>query len=487
MSDKDTALRQQAMSEIFTHETTVSGDPYRLTFHHMPPVGLMNDPNGLIQWKGEYHLFYQWMPFKPDHGEKFWGHYISKDLVHWKHEGIALAPSEWYDKDGCYSGSAVSHEDTLYLFYTGNVFNDKGDQEEYQCVAISTDGVHFEKKGPVIHVPNGYTGDFRDPKVWKKEHKWYMVVGAKNQKAQGKVLMYESDDLLQWEFLGPIAGSNENRLGDFGYMWECPDMFELDGTDILLVSPQGLQPDGMKYNNTYQTGYFAGELSFTEPSLEHGAFVELDRGFEFYAPQTFIDDKGRRIMFGWMGVPEQMEQSHPTVNSKWIHCLTVPRVLEWNGEQIIQYPVPELEEMREAVLLHSEITIENDQKAIRGIEGRPIELQIDFEQLDDQFAIELFHYISFSYTKRDGTLTLSRPHLEDKSQTEFRRTVLKEELKKLHILIDTSSIEIFVNGGKEVFTSRMFPQPEDEDILFTSLGETTFSIEQWKLSGYVYE
>ncbi|MFG6147209.1 glycoside hydrolase family 32 protein [Halobacillus sp. B23F22_1] len=484
MSNSDEQLREAAAMEVEKHRAQVEGDPYRLSFHHMPPVGLLNDPNGLVQWRGEYHLFYQWMPFKTDHGEKFWGHYISEDFVNWRHERIALAPSEWYDKDGCYSGSALIHEDQLYLFYTGNVFNEDGEQEEYQCVATSKDGIHFEKKGPVIHVPEGYTSNFRDPKVWKRGGKWYLVVGAQNQHEQGKVLLYRSSNLLDWELLGPVAGSNENRLGDFGYMWECPDLFELHDKDILIVSPQGLDPDGMKYNNTYQSGYFAGQLTAEDCTLEHGAFHELDRGFEFYAPQTFLDEKGRRILYGWMGVPDQNEQSHPTVSRKWIHALTIPRVLEWNGSQILQQPVSELAEMREAVLLHSEITITNDQKAVRGVEGKPVELRIEFEEVEDQFALEIFHYVSFSYKKSDGVLTLSRPHFEDKSQTEFRRTVLQEDLKELHLFIDHSSIEIFVNGGKEVFTSRIFPQTEDDDILFTSLGTSTFSIEKWKLSGY---
>ncbi|WP_101842280.1 sucrose-6-phosphate hydrolase [Halobacillus sp. Marseille-P3879] len=484
MNTREEELRTAATTEIVKHTDKVQSDPYRLSFHHMPPVGLLNDPNGLVHWKGEYHVFYQWMPFKTGHGEKFWGHYISDDLVNWKHERIALTPSEWYDKDGCYSGSAIIHNDQLYLFYTGNVFNEEGEQEEYQCLAVSEDGVNFEKKGPVIYVPEGFTSNFRDPKVWKGEEHWYLVVGAQNRYKQGKVLLYRSSNLHKWELLGAVAGSNENRLGDFGYMWECPDLFNLDGQDILVVSPQGLQPDGMKYNNTYQSGYFAGRLRSEEASFEHGEFQELDRGFEFYAPQTFFDGKGRRIMYGWMGVPDQNEPSHPTVANQWIHALTIPRILSWDGSRLLQQPVPELETMREAVLLHSEIMITNDQKAVRGVEGRPVELRIEFEAIEEQFALEIFHYASLSYKKSDGILTLSRPQLDDKSKTEFRRTKLKEELKELRIFIDHSSLEIFVNRGSEVFTSRIFPQPEDDDILFTSLGSSVFSVEQWKLSGY---
>ncbi|RWZ58863.1 sucrose-6-phosphate hydrolase [Halobacillus fulvus] len=485
MSVRDQELRQLAAEEVKKHKETVESDPYRLQYHLMPPVGLLNDPNGFVYWNGTYHLFYQWMPFDTGHGAKFWGHYSSEDLVNWTHHKPALTPSDWFDKNGVYSGSAVVHEDKLYLFYTGNVKDEEGNRETYQCLAVSDDGVHFEKHGVVAELPEGYTPHFRDPKVWKKGDQWYMVIGAQSEDLQGKAVLFRSDNLMDWTFMGPITGSNENHLGDFGYMWECPDVIELDGEDILIVSPQGLEEDGMNYANTYQSGYFAGQLNYDQPNFDHGDFRELDRGFEFYAPQTTLDEKGRRVLVGWMGVPDQYEQAHPTIENEWIHCLTLPRELKWNGQQIIQKPLDELKEMRGPVLLHSSITIDNDQKAIRGVEGKSVELNLEFDQIEDQFAIELFQYTSLTY--KDGVVTLSRPHLEDKKKTEFRRVQLNGELKSLRLFIDHSSLEVFVNDGEEVFTSRIYPQPEEEHILFTSLGTSTFSIEQYKLSGYNYK
>ncbi|ASF41054.1 sucrose-6-phosphate hydrolase [Halobacillus halophilus] len=484
MAERDQELRQAAAAEIDKYKEEVESDPYRLLFHHMPPVGLLNDPNGFVQWKGTYHLFYQWMPFDTGHGAKFWGHYTSKDFVNWVHEDIALTPSDWYDKNGVYSGSAVSHNDRLYLFYTGNVKDEEGNREAYQCLAVSDDGVNFEKQGVIAELPEGYTAHFRDPKVWKNGEHWYMVIGAQSKDLQGKAVLFQSENLYDWKHLGPVTGSLENNLDEFGFMWECPDIFELGDQDILMVSPQGLEEEGMNYANTYQSGYFAGKLNYEKPKLEHGSFHELDRGFEFYAPQTTLDEQGRRILIGWMGVPDQYEQAHPTVEKQWVHCLTLPRELTWNGEQIIQKPVNELKEMRGPALIHASITIENDQKAVRGIGGRATELNLEFEQIEDQFAVELFQYAAISY--KDGILTLSRPHLENREKTEFRRVELPQGLRNLHLFIDQSALEIFVNNGEEVFTSRIFPQPEEEDILFTSLGESSFSIEQWKLSGFTF-
>src|SRR5690606_27727101 len=134
MSGKELLLMEKAYNEVNKYRDKVLDDPYRLNYHLMPPVGLLNDPNGLIQYKGHYHVFYQWNPFATAHGAKFWGHYSSKDMVNWQEEPIALVPSEWYERNGCYSGSAIELDGKLYLFYTGNVKKrrrDKGNVSMY--------------------------------------------------------------------------------------------------------------------------------------------------------------------------------------------------------------------------------------------------------------------------------------------------------------------------------------------------------------------
>lgn len=340
--NRDQELKDKAYNEIEQHKKLVESDPYRMAYHLMPPVGLLNDPNGFIQWNGVYHLFFQWMPFHTGHGAKFWGHYTSNDLVTWKLEPIALAPSEWYEKNGCYSGSAVEHEGKLKLLYTGNVKDELGNRETYQCLAESSDGIHFDKKGPVIHLPEGYTPHFRDPKVWEHEGQWYMVIGAQTKDLKGSVVLFQSDNLENWEYKGAIVSSE-----DLGYMWECPDLFHVDGKDVLLFSPQGLEPQGLHYHNVYQTGYMLGKFDYEKVDFNHGSFQELDRGFEFYAPQTMVDEKGRRIMIGWMGVPDQNEDKFPTIPYKWNHNMTIPRELSVENGKIIQTPVKELKNMRQ--------------------------------------------------------------------------------------------------------------------------------------------
>ncbi|WP_134699409.1 sucrose-6-phosphate hydrolase [Ammoniphilus sp. YIM 78166] len=480
MNVKDQELREQATLEIQKHKLQVESDPYRLTYHLMPPVGLLNDPNGFIHWKGTYHLFYQWMPFKTGHGAKFWGHYSSPDLVHWTHEGIALTPSDWFDKNGCYSGSAVDDNGTLTVFYTGNVKDEKNNRETYQCLAVSEDGLEFEKQGVVATLPKGYTAHFRDPKVWKKGEHWYMVVGAQSLQLDGKAVLFRSSNLKEWEHLGAIAGGNTDRLGYFGYMWECPDLFELNGKDVLVVCPQGIEPEGMLYQNVYQAGYFVGQLDYEKARYTHGQFTELDRGFEFYAPQTTLDAKGRRLLVAWMGVPDQQEDQQPTISHKWVHTMTIPRELTLIDGKLYQQPIKELEQLRQNQVSYEQVSINNGVLELDQVRGKSIELGIqDLSYGDRSIEISLRGEIRFIYDPQEKQATLERKSYVN-GLTEARHCRL-ERLTSLQIFLDTSSLEIFVNGGEEVFTSRIFPYPDNELITFASKGSFNFHVNKWDL------
>ncbi|SES12044.1 beta-fructofuranosidase [Gracilibacillus ureilyticus] len=460
----DQQLRKKALDHVNKLGTIVEKDPYYPKYHIAPPVGLLNDPNGWIQWNGTYHLFYQWMPFKTGHGAKFWGHVSSKDLIHWKDEPIALTPGDWFDKDGCYSGSAISFRDELLLYYTGNVKHNNI-REAYQCLAVSKDGKHFEKKGVQIEVPKGYTAHFRDPKVWQEDDQFYMVIGAQTEKEEGSVVWFSSRDLMEWRFGGTLASG-------FGYMWECPDFFTIDGTDILLFSPQGLSASGIHYRNTHQTGYIAGKWDKKANSFTHGQFIELDKGFEFYAPQTTIDNLGRRLLFGWMGVPDQDEQLQPTVKNGWLHQLTVPRELAFRDGQIFQKPVEELKQLRKQQLYQLEL---EKQSVITRDIPKASELKLEVQTHYD-IEIQLFGYLTLSYNAQTQHIRLVRPKL-DGSGSEERAAVAKE-IKEIRCLIDHSSVEIFINDGEIVFTSRMFANPSINSIDIKAIGKLTV----WELA-----
>ncbi|MGD6870740.1 sucrose-6-phosphate hydrolase [Sutcliffiella horikoshii] len=480
MTEREQELIRLAEDEVEKNKEVVESDTYRLRYHLMPPVGLLNDPNGFIQWNGTYHLFYQWMPFKTGHGAKFWGHYSSEDLVTWKHEPIALAPSEWFEKNGCYSGSAVEHDGKMVLFYTGNVKDADGNRETYQCMAFSEDGVTFDKKGPVVELPEGYTAHFRDPKVWKKGADWYMVVGAQSESLTGKVALLKSSDLKEWQHLGAIAGSGMNGLGDFGYMWECPDLFELDGVDVLVASPQGLEAEGMKYQNVYQAGYFVGELDYASATFDHGDFVELDRGFEFYAPQTTLDGKGRRLMVGWMGVPEQDEDKHPTIAHKWVHALTLPRELKWVDGKLLQVPVEELALMRKDQLVKKiDLQLSGDGIELEIRESKAFEMSLSFKDDVASFEMDLSDTIRLIFDASERVFSLRRKSFVT-GEWECRSCSL-QELSELRAYVDFSSVEVFLNSGEEVFTARIFPDGHAAGMVTVSGDGTVGEMEVWKI------
>jgi len=484
--DKEKQLREQANEHIQRNKWKQQEDPYRLVFHHIPPVGLLNDPNGLIQFQGRYHVFYQWNPFETEHGAKFWGHVSSPNLIEWEEHPPALVPSEWYEKNGCYSGSAIEHNHQLYLFYTGNVKNEKGERETYQCLAVSSDGIHFEKKGPVLHLPKGYTSHFRDPKVWKEDHDWYMVVGAQNEQLQGCAVLFKSTDLYRWEYKGPIAGSGLNGLESFGFMWECPDFFPLDGNDILLVSPQGIDKAGYLYWNVYQSGFFIGEWDREQNDFSHGPFRELDRGFDFYAPQTFMDHEGRRIMYAWMGMPNE-EEIQPSVKYGWVHALTLPRELSIVKGHLYQKPIRELQKLREDKWEQLNIEMNNEVIHFNQFAKHPFECLLSIEEMNgNRLVINIQNEVWVSYETENQLFSVNRRKLSNPNEKESRHCLLDERLSTLHIFVDQSSIEIFINEGKEVFTLRMYPDLNEKDISIKSEGEVKFHLTKWNLKGFLY-
>lgn len=461
-------------------EKLKNSDRFRLNYHLMPVEGLLNDPNGLVEKDGVYHVFYQVNDKECCHGPKKWGHYESKDMINWEIKEFALSPDEKYESHGCYSGSALLHEGKIHLVYTGNVKNEKGERESYQCLAVENEKGSFDKLGPIIsEIPKGYTEHFRDPKIWEKDGLYYMALGAQNSSLKGEVLIYLSKDMKKWDLLKSIYNKN-----DLGYMIECPDLFELDGERVLLSSPQGLEPKGELYNNLFQSGYM---LSIDE---EFGTwwteFIEIDRGFDFYAPQTFLDSKGRRIMYGWMGMEEE---NHPTIKEgNWVHALTIPRELKIKNHKIIQKPLEELKKLRKKSIEKENLIIKN-QVNFQELSGESFEMIIEVENVDAKsFGLKLRKSL-----EEEIELVFEKNKLVlDRSKTPFlkgkRACKISGDKHKLHIFMDVSSIEIFYNDGEEVFTSRVYVSPESKDIeFFSKEGEILIKkLEFYELDGFNY-
>ena len=318
-------------------------------YHLYPSVGLLNDPNGLVYFKGQYHVFYQWNPHACDHTYKVWGHFVSDDLKTWRRVETSLEPSlENLDSAGIYSGAAFVHNDRLYVFYTGNVRDSAGHSvKSSQMWAVSDDGIHFEKLGELLPHPEGFTKNVRDPMVWQgKNGHYFLILGAQHDDNVGDIIVYESTDFNHWHYRGSILG--DQLLDVRGYMLECPGFIEVDGKQILMFSPQGLAPDAKnhRYENIHNTGYVIGEFNETTAQFDVSTeFLEVDKGLEFYAPQTLIAPDGRRIMWGWAGMmtPEREELVPTIAKQQWVHVLSLPRELHVDVDnRLVQKPITEI-------------------------------------------------------------------------------------------------------------------------------------------------
>lgn len=434
-------------------------DPYRLKLHLAPPAGWLNDPNGLCQYCGTYHAFYQYVPEDAlGKGKKRWGHAVSSDLIHWKDEGIFLEPDRSFDRDGVYSGCAYTDDDGIHLFYTGNV-KEEGDydyiHEGRQAAQVRVDTVDGKKAGEKILLltnrdyPEDCTLHVRDPKVWKEDGIYYMVLGARKKSDQGAVLLYESSDGRTWKYSGEMT-----TKVPFGYMWECPDCFRLAGESFLSISPQGLQRGEYENQNVYQSGYICLENAVTSPqTIDGAAFTEWDKGFDFYAPQTFLDEGGRRILIGWMGLPDiEEEYENPTVESGWQHALTLPREVTYEDGRLCQMPVKELELLRK------------NGRTVKAGESSDFnegiyEILID-EIESDSFRLSFNRDLVLEY--RDGVFTM-----RFLNQTGGGRTVRNARIGHLddvRVIMDASAAEIYVNHGTTVFTSRYYPETDRHQV-----------------------
>ena len=290
----------------------------------MPKKGWLNDPNGLVYFKGEYHIFYQADEENLlGHVNKAWGHYSTKDFITYKRHELAILPDSIYDKNGAYSGSAIVKDDVLYLFYTGNVKHEGNHDyitsgREHNLMRVeSKDGIHFTNKVCLLKnedYPSDCTNHVRDPKIFVKEGLYHLVLGARLLDNTSCVLEYISNDLNTWTYTRRYTPK-----ATMGYMIECPDyLFDQDNS-YIVCSPQGLLENNKQFQNTYACGYY----KINQNDLIN--YQTLDYGFDFYAPQTFYGTKSN-IMIGWIGMPDN---DYIDYYQDWNQTLSIPRVIEF--------------------------------------------------------------------------------------------------------------------------------------------------------------
>lgn len=452
-------------------------DKWRNKYHLMPPIGWINDPNGLCQLNGKYHIFYQYSPLDAKNGLKFWGHYTTRDFINYNDEDIFLYPDQSFDKSGVYSGSAIIKNKEIYIFYTGNV-KEEGEFDyinfgrQHNTIMVKYDGYKNISLKKVILKNEDYTSNLslhvRDPQILRKDDIYYMVLGARTKENKGVALIYKSFDLDKWVFMKEINSEY------FGYMWECPNIVFIENKMVMIFSPQGLKKEKYKFQNIYQSGYIILEDNFLENDsnkIDVSRFVELDVGFDFYAPQVFIDEKGRIILIAWLGLPDEEKYINPTIENYWQHQLSLPRELYLKNNKIYQKPLEEFKNLRNDFIEIRDIKLCNENIEFDIIQNYSFEMSIDINS--DEF-IFTFRDIDLIYKNKEFIIKIGKS-----GYGRDKRYVKIDIIDNLNIFSDNSSVEIFINYGEKVLSTRIY----NEDIInkIKLCGKGNFNIKKWNL------
>lgn len=416
-------------------------------FHLEMPKGLVNDPNGLCYHQGKYQIFFQWNPFGCEHKHKHWTYTQTTDFINYTKPQIALAPVDKFDKDGCYSGSARSKNNKLEIIYTANLKDEQNIRYPRQVLVKQDDDGEFIKEKIIIDtVPKGYTTHFRDPYIFIKNNRSFIILGAQRENLTGCALIYEEID-ENWIFRGEL----KTRLTDFGYMWECPNLFTIDDKDILVFCPQGLKAQKYQYQNLYQAGYLIGQFNPDTLEFTHGEFHEFDMGFDFYAPQVLVHEN-RHILIGWVGMPDKL-QDYPTIDDGWVHSLTLPRELILKNDKLYQRPISELNKLNQ----NTTTKINTDKISLSA--NKKLEISIPLKDISSWQGKLKFNdeYILLTYDKNTSVFTIDRNQLKLGGKGVRQFLVKAQDELNLSIYIDNSIIELYLQDGEYYATFCYYP------------------------------
>ena len=459
---------------------------HRPRYHFLPPANWMNDPNGVIQWGGSYHLFYQYNPQGPFWGQIHWGHAVSHDLVHWHDLPIALTPTPGGpDEGGCWSGCAVDDSGVPKIFYTG-VRDERGlAQIQVTCLAVGSDDLlHWQKhpENPLVTPPEGLalTG-FRDPSVWLEEGVWYQLIGAGIRGVGGAALLYRSNDLLEWEYLGPLLDSSGHDPTFWtGSLWECPQLLDFGSKRVLIF---GIWDDG-----THHTVALTGSYQAHRFVPEHAR--KLDAGDRhFYAAQTLTDAQGRHLMWGWIQEGSSLDEQS---EAGWSGVMSLPRELSLTARgTLLIKPPEELEVLRDDHTQLSAVTLTAAAHDL-GVRGTQLEIKAELYPSGAECGLLVFcspdrdEQTRIFYDPVRKKLGVAREHSSlhastgrDVQEDEFE--LLADESLKLHIFLDHSVIEVFANH-RFCVTSRVYPTRTDSTGVYAfGAGTELRTLDIWTL------
>ena len=462
----------------------LASDPLRPQYHLLPAHNWMNDPNGPIFYRGRYHMFHQYNPNAAVWGNMNWAHATSPDMLHWRHEPIAISPTAGGpDQDGVFSGSAVLDHGTPTVIYTGVAPPMSGADatlrdgahmwRESQCLAVAQDEnlCNWKKlPNPVIATPPTgleVTG-FRDPMMWREGDNWMLALGSGVRGKGGAILLYSSPDLLRWTYLHPLieglaSGKRATNPVDTGDMWECPDFFSLGDKHVLLISATG--------KVQWKVGTYADQRFVPE---KEGV---VDCG-SFYAAKTMIDRDGNRILWGW--IPETRPDAE-LIAAGWAGAMSLPRVMSLSSQGELQTAVsPVTRSLRTA---HKKIGPSQrgneHNRVLHELRIRDLcaELELELHPRADNFALHL-------QSDNGDFVTISASSNGGKRQLQFNSVTAPlpgspGSPVHLHLFLDGSVVELFANGATAL-TARVY-QKASGSLRLKLEGAEMISLDAWQI------
>ena len=450
------------------------------TFHCSPLIGWMNDPNGFSEFNGKFHLFYQYYPYDSVWGSMHWDHQTTTDFVKWNHERVALAPDQEYDKDGCFSGTAITEGDTHYLVYTSVI---PGAQN--QAVAYSKDGVVYSKnpgQNPILtgkDLPDGFSNaDFRDPSIFKKDDTYYLLAGNADSSGNKQIICFSSKSITEgWKYLGVTYSRR-----DVGGIFECPDYVTVGDKEVLISSPQRIaRADEYEYQNNDASVYKVGTFNPRNGRFYYQGsdrLEEFDKGFSFYAPQTMKTSDGRSILTAWM---KSWGESNITKSDGWAGSAVLPRELSVKDNHVYQAPIKELSNYFTSTVNKDFLAIENNSVDMDEMQGRTSSITFEMDVKDASTAgIEVFkngmESTKIYYDTNEGVIVFDRSRCGSLLDGTRKAKVAPIDGKiKLQIILDVSSCEVFINDGYYTMTGNIFADETHKNVTFFSSGKTIFS------------
>ncbi len=452
------------------------------TYHLNPPIGWVNDPNGFSEFQDKFHLYYQYNPYDAVWGPMHWGHQTTKDFIKWELEDVALAPDKEYDASGCFSGTALVENGVQYLAYTAVT------DVQNQGMAYSYDGKTYQKLDELLlsgkDLPEGFSNaDFRDPKLFKRDGKFYILTGNKDNKTGNKqIIMFQAEEVTgPYTYAGVVYSRN-----DLGGILECPDLITIDTTDVLIASPQSIGDEReYVFQNADSCIYVLGNLSvnsnkfYKTPNTD---VEEFDKGFSFYAPQTVKTSDGRAILTAWM---RSWSEANITKEDGWCGGMVLPRELTLKENHIYQAPVREIKNYFKNEVKENAIRLENEIKPLNSFTSRTSRITMDIDVASmgssGKAGIEVFkgtkYYTRIGYDASRGYVYFDRIHCGSLMDgVRYAKVDPIQGKIKLEIYLDNNSVEVFINDGYYTMTGTTFtPLGNDGVALYAEKCSASFS------------